>query len=204
MDHGSSITLLCCDLEHAATVVEPDGVFTGPRLVLHNISAMNYIAPICFVTLRCSAGHCHQTSVLGVFAGATVMAFLAGPPDRGRGCVLRRKPQKASLIPPAMTEISYTSLALGMQPSPLLPTHSDGTHANGNSSPITQVTGAWPLLLLCGSGQQHNFIQLIIRAQSARCSRHLKYQRATCTSVVNALIGSSFELGSYTYILCLH
>ena len=71
-----------------------------------------------------------------------MLAFLAGPPDRGRGCVLKRKAPKASLIPPAMTEISYTSLALGMQPSPLLPTHSDGTQANEGSSPPTQVTAA--------------------------------------------------------------
>ena len=67
------------------------------------------------------------------------MAFLAGPPDRGRGCVLRRKPVKAPYIPPAMTEISYTSLALGMQPVPLLPTHSSNSSAKGNDNEPAQV-----------------------------------------------------------------
>ena len=46
------------------------------------------------------------------------MAFLAGPPDRGPGSVLRRKRPPAPLVPPPMTDISYTSLALGLQPSP--------------------------------------------------------------------------------------
>lgn len=68
------------------------------------------------------------------------MAFLAGPPDRGRGCVLRRQPVKAPYIPPAMTEISYTSLALGLQPPPLLPTHSNGANARDTNNKPAQVT----------------------------------------------------------------
>ena len=83
--------------------------------------------------------HATQQLLLALSAGATVMAFLAGPPDRGRGCVLRRKPVKAPYIHPAMTEISYTSLALGMQPVPLLPTHSNNSSAKGNNNEPAQV-----------------------------------------------------------------
>ncbi|DBB07884.1 TPA: hypothetical protein ACH3X3_009279 [Trebouxia sp. C0006] len=64
------------------------------------------------------------------FAGTRLIAFLAGPPERGQGSVLKRKLPPAPLVPPDMTDITYTSLALGLQPSPILPTHSNGT-ANG-------------------------------------------------------------------------
>ena len=46
------------------------------------------------------------------------MTFLAGPPDRGPGSVLKRKRAPAPLVPPPTADISYTSLALGLQPSP--------------------------------------------------------------------------------------
>ncbi|KAL3139738.1 hypothetical protein ABBQ38_004043 [Trebouxia sp. C0009 RCD-2024] len=52
------------------------------------------------------------------FAGARLMTFLAGPPDRGAGSVLKRKRPPPPLVAPPMTDISYTSLALGLQPSP--------------------------------------------------------------------------------------
>ena len=54
--------------------------------------------------------------------------------------MLRRKPVKAPYLPPAVTEISYTSLALGLQPAPLLPTHSSGTHASDTSNKPAEVT----------------------------------------------------------------
>ncbi|KAL0031778.1 hypothetical protein WJX79_006935 [Trebouxia sp. C0005] len=64
------------------------------------------------------------------FAGRRLMAFLAGPPDRGQGSVLKRKLPPAPLVLPDMADITYTSLALGVQPSPTLRTHSNGT-SNG-------------------------------------------------------------------------
>ena len=71
------------------------------------------------------------------------MAFLAGPPDRGQGSVLKRKLPPAPLVPPDMTDITYTSLALGIQPSPTLPTYSNGTANSrgiGNGSDPVQVS----------------------------------------------------------------
>ena len=71
------------------------------------------------------------------------MAFLAGPPDRGQGGVLKRKPPPAPLTPPRMSDVTYTSLALGLQPSSLLPTHSNGTsNSNDNGSDPLQVCSA--------------------------------------------------------------
>ena len=67
------------------------------------------------------------------------MAFLAGPPDRGQGSVLKRKLPPAPMVPPDMTDITYTSLALGLQPSPILPTHSNGT-ADGRGRDSVQVS----------------------------------------------------------------
>ncbi len=64
-----------------------------------------------------------------MYAGARLMAFLAGPPNRGQGSVLKRKQPPPPLVPPSMADISYTSLALGLQPSPTLPTHT--TNSNG-------------------------------------------------------------------------
>ena len=49
------------------------------------------------------------------------MTFLAGPPDKGPGSVLRRKTPPVPLTPPPMGDITYTSFALGMQPSPQEP-----------------------------------------------------------------------------------
>jgi hypothetical protein len=80
------------------------------------------------------------------------MAFLAGPPDRGQGSVLKRKLPPAPLVPPDMTDITYTSLALGIQPSPTLPTHSNGTDNGrgiGNGSDPVQVS------TLKADSQQH-------------------------------------------------
>lgn len=84
-------------------------------------------------------------------AGMTLMAFLVGPPDRGRGCVLRRKPAKPAYLPPAMTEITYTSLALGMQPAPLLPTHSSSKTDVDSSNQPAEVSGPGALTTLLES-----------------------------------------------------
>ena len=62
------------------------------------------------------------------------MAFLAGPPDRGHGSVLQCKQPPPTLVPPSMTDISYTSLALGLQPAPSLPTHSDTANGKGTAT----------------------------------------------------------------------
>lgn len=47
--------------------------------------------------------------------------FLAGPPDRGHGSVLKRKRPPAPLIRPETVDFTYTSLALGLQPPQQLP-----------------------------------------------------------------------------------
>ncbi len=86
-----------------------------------------------------------------VITGTRLMAFLAGPPDRGQGSVLKRKLPPAPLVPPDMTDITYTSLALGLQPSPILPTHSNDT-ANGRG--IGNGTDPVQVSILKGDSQQ--------------------------------------------------
>lgn len=72
------------------------------------------------------------------------MTFLAGPPDRGPGSVLKRKRPSAPLVPPPMTDISYTSLALGLQPSP-----QEAMHRNGKDDEPSQLfqVQIWPELV---------------------------------------------------------
>lgn len=67
------------------------------------------------------------------------MTFLAGPPDRGPGSVLKRKRPPPPLVPPPMTDISYTSLALGLQPSPHEAMHRDGDDTHPNKTFQVQI-----------------------------------------------------------------